>query len=72
MDLVDLTDVGHWKRSVAISTDAYFDAPERFMGLARWIKRNRSVRIALLLDTVRRFRSTTDASDWSQRFADRS
>ena len=58
------------KRSLLISTYAYFDGPQQFRDLAAKMDANPSLRVTLLLNIDRGRRSTTKADQLVLRFAD--
>ncbi len=63
--------ITNFKRSIVISTFAYFDGRERFKELAARLDRDSDLRVTLLLNIQRGRHSTTKASDLVRRFASR-
>ncbi len=59
------------RRSILISTFAFFDGPERFGNLARRMDCDPELQVTLLLNIERGRHSTTKASDLVRKFASR-
>ena len=59
------------RRSILISTFAFFDGPERFGSLARRLDSDPELQVTLLLNIERGRHSTTKPSDLVQKFASR-